>query len=175
MGDPGVALPLTEGNSWEYQQTTLDSAGIVTDSSGLTMTVGAPDTIADVTYHSISNFIFPYLDVTLWTNLPDGVYGISPLPPPPGPSPPNVSQLLSFPTFPGDTLVYRAYTLHTASLSVNIVVPAGSFNCVRYDIYSAGEMVAQLFITPNVGIIKAWRKTGQSRIVEELDSLQVVD
>lgn len=175
--DSGVALPLEEGNMWESQRLTLDASGFVTDSSTIVMSVASRDTFGTEVGYRLNNFLFftivyPPVAV-LWTNKSDGVYDIlgDPLAPS---SPPDVRRALPFPTFPGDSLVYAGLTISTYSLDELTTVITGSFACIRYDVSSGGSLVGQIFIAPNLGIVKAWQQQfGNSRVVDELRSFVV--
>jgi hypothetical protein len=87
-----------------------------------------------------------YPGPVIWTNKSDGLYDIVGRPPPLAP---DVHRALSFPTFPGDSIPYGEYTIRTRTLNEGVIVPAVLFNCVLYDVYSQGILVAQIFLTPS--------------------------
>ena len=175
--DSGVALPLEEGNVWEYQRLTFDENGFLTDSSTLVMSVAARDTFGTEVGYRLDNFLFftivhPPVAVR-WTNKSDGVYDIHGDPLAPS-SPPDVHRALPFPTFPGDSLVYAGLSISTYSINEPITITSGSYECVRYDVFSGGSLVGQIFIAANLGIVRAWQQQfGNSRVVDELRSFEI--
>ena len=169
-----VALPLEEGNMWEYQRLTFDSNGAVTDSSTIVMSVASPDTFGTEIGHRLNNFLFTitFPGVILWANKSDGVYRIlgNPLDPS---TPVDVQRALPFPTFPGDSLVFGGYTIRTQSLDESVAVISGSFTCVRYDVFTNASLVGQISVVPDLGIVKTWQRFGYSTVVDELRSFSL--
>jgi hypothetical protein len=170
----GSVLPLRAGNTWNYEHS-VDTNGVVVNSSLLCMSVGELDTFGTEAGYQIEHFVvgdgIEYLGPVLWANKADGLYDIVGRP---FPLPPALHRALIFPTHVGDTLVFAGYLILTAALEEAVVVAAGIFNCVRYDVFMNNAMVAQVYAAPNVGIIKSWQLTfPRSRRVDKLVSYQL--
>ncbi len=166
-------LPLTTNNSWNFLRRGIDSNGVTVDSSLLSMTVGQPDTLGTEEAYPVSNFPFVFIDPgpLLWANRTGGLYNVIP-----GPTPPSRAfvRVFQYPTAMCDSLRFSGHTIVTASVTEMVTVPAGSFRCVRYDIFQSGTLRGQLFVAPNVGIVKSWQRYfGLSALVDELWTFQV--
>lgn len=166
-------LPLAAGNFWEFRRTGIDSNGVPTDSSSLSMTVGQPDTFGTEKAYPVSNIPFVFVDPgpLLWANKSGGLYNVIPGPFPPAPA---FVRVFQFPTVVGDSSRYSGHTIRTTLVSEQVVVPAGSFTCVRYDIFQGDTLRGRLFFAPNIGIVKVWQRYyAVSALVDELRSYQL--
>jgi hypothetical protein len=155
QNDSGVIWPLATGNTWVYKHTLVDTSRNLFDSSTVSMVVLGKDSNQTFVGYHIRDFIFWFVNpgVLLAANRTDGFYlatwGL--IVPRPAP---NVARGLPYPTFPGDTLTYQGLLITTQRTSTVITVPAGTFECVQFDISSNGESRGTIWASPNVGIVK---------------------
>lgn len=167
-------LPLKTGNTWEYFQQTLDTNGYAIDTSSIIMSVTGPDSIGSFKGYRIRGFFFWIVNPIVFANYPDGLYTAN------GPllvvisgSPTNIERAIAFPTFPGDTLTYSGFLIKTRSVNQPITVKAGNFNCIVYDIIKDNHNLGEIWMTPEVGIIKARQQIGYATEVHELQTFKL--
>ncbi len=164
-------LPLAVGNYWNYESYWVRDNIVVSDSFINQMSIISLDTVKSFIGYKLSNFLLWSWRSTYCSNRSDGLHiavdpDENPPSPPPPPRPLKVGKGLSFPTYPGDTWNFDIYQIRTANLNQFISVPAGEFNCINYQVLEADTLVAELWVTQNIGIIKGIQKnnTGEIRI-----------
>jgi hypothetical protein len=174
QGDPAVIWPIVTGNAWVYEHTMIDTTRSIFDTSTVTMTVLWRDTNQTFVGCYIRDFIFWYLDPggLLAANRADGFYLATWLPSYP-PATPRVARALPYPTFPGDTLTCQGLMITTQSLSTRILVPAGTYYCVKYDVSTNGESVGTIWAAPNIGIVKTSYRVALPTHTYTLQSCQI--
>jgi len=176
--DAGVIMPMAPGDTWNYGSAWFDSTGVVTYSFTVEMSTYGPDTVGSFIGYGFYNFLLWPLSI-LFENEPDGVYSTNDPSAeligtgPSSPQPIEIDKALSYPTYPGDTLTYRGYLIRTQSINEMMTVPAGSFKCIHYDAYSADVLSYQLWLSPNVGMVRVWRKLGPQVRVDSLQTYQL--
>ena len=166
-------IPLATRNSWEFVREWIDTNGVPIDSTSLSMQVSQPDTFGTELAFPVSNFPIVFVNPSplLCANKAGGLYNVIP-----GPNPlsPAFVKLLPFPSTIGDSIVFSGHTIRTTSVNERVVVPAGSFICVRYDIMQYNSLRGRLFVAPKVGIVKAWQRYyAMSAVIDELLSFQI--
>ena len=171
--DQNQILPLATGNTWEFLRSWIDSNGVPVYSSSLLVSVGQPDTFGTEKAYPVANFPFVFVspEPLLCSNRPGGLYIAIP-------APDSLSaafaRLLTFPTNLGDSITFSQHTIRTASVNEHVVVPGGSFTCVRYDIFQSDTLRGKLFVAPNIGIVRVWQRYyAVSALVDEMRSFRL--
>lgn len=171
--DQDQILPLAAGNTWEFLRSWIDSNGVTVYSSSLLMSVGQPDTFGTEKAYPVADFPFVFVspEPLFCSNKPGGLYNAIP-------APDSLSaafaRLLTFPTNVGDSTHFSQHTIRTASVNEHVVVPGGSFTCVRYDIFQSDTLRGQLFVAPNIGIVRAWQRYyAVSALIDEMRSFRL--
>ena len=169
-----VIMPLDTGNTWQYTKTFFSADGVPSDTLVATMTVVRAETLDSFPGFYVDDLIIgpPILDRVILANLVGGLYTataqyVSP------PRPPKISKALPFPTFEGDSLTYFGYGICTRAVSDPVVVPAGAFRCIKYNVISDTDTVAIIWATPNVGLVRVSYLDGFVHELYELRSFHV--
>lgn len=164
-------LPLAVGNYWNYESYLVRDNIVVSDSFINQMSIISLDTVKSFIGYKLINFLMWSWRSTYCSSRGDGLHiavdpDENPPSPPPLPRPLITGKGLSFPTYPGDSWNFDVYQIRTTKLNESISVPAGVFNCIAYQILEADTLVAELWVTQNIGIIKGIQKnnTGELRI-----------
>lgn len=171
--DQREILPLAAGNSWNFLRSWIDTNGVTVDSISLQMTVGQPESLGTERAYPVSNFPFVFVNPSplLCANKAGGLYNVIP-----GPDPLSraFAKVFAYPTSPGELTTIYGYTIRTGTVSEQVVVPSGSYTCVRYDILQSDSLLGQLYVAPGTGIVKSWKRYyGVSALVDELRSFQL--
>jgi len=167
-------LPLKTGNTWQYSYQTLDSGGHAVDTASVIMSVVRFDSIGSFKGYIIRGFYFWFINPVVFANRTDGLYTAN-MPPfisDPAP-PPVIERTIAYPTFSGDTLTYSGYLLKTRSVNQKITVKAGYFTCIVYDIIKDNRNLGEIWMTPNIGIIKSRQQVGLATEVHELQTYKL--
>ena len=162
---------MANNNTWNYRRIWLDSNSVAKDTFSITTKMYGPDTVGTFVGYGIDNFFWPYM-ISLFANFNDGVYTIDNpaylIAPPP---PPKLEKAISYPTRLGDTLTSKGLLVRTKSMNESVSVPAGKFgDCIVYDFYDKGSLVAEAYISPNRGVIRMWARYGTQQQMNELTS-----
>lgn len=165
-------LPLAIGNKWNYQSYWVNNHIIVSDTFFTQMSITSLDTVKSYIGYRLRNFLFWDWRSTYCSNKSDGLHiaidpdenAPIPPPPPPPPRPLIIGKGLSSPTYVGDSWNFDTYQIRTAKLNQSISVPAGVFNCINYEIFEADTLIAELWVTPAIGIIKGLQKYASGEI-----------
>ena len=137
------------------------------------MDVWLKDTVDTFVGYYLNNMIIApvsFLGGTpLVANQSDGLYTaqLSNVAPP---GPPLVARAMPYPTSVGDTLSYLQYKVKTVSISSNVTVPAGTFDCIEYMFLQNGDTVGTIWCKPGLGPIKTWAKYGLVQYTHRLVS-----
>lgn len=160
-------IPLKLNNEWmydiyNYRLNEADSTYVFTDSSSMFMSISKMDTLDSFSGYYIKNFIFdmfmpPYM---IFNNCEGGLFAATQtccfVPSPR----PKIDRVLIFPTAVGDSSKFIGYTIKTRNISDRITVKAGTFDCIIYDVFMNYNLVAGIWASPDVGIIKSWQYFG---------------
>jgi hypothetical protein len=139
----------------------------------LEMTVGQSQSIGTETGFPISNFPIVFVNPAplLCISKIGGLYILTTGA---DPNTPSLVMILPSPTLVGDSAVYYGHVIRTTSLRDSIVVPAGSFSCVRYDVLQSDTLRGRIYVSPEIGIIKCWQRYyGVAALVDELRTYQL--
>ncbi len=166
----GDILPLKVGNSWNYTRTWTRLDSVVVDS--VTMVVRSRDTVLGVSGYNVDNLIIGpiiFLEMYMLDNRSDGLYYVLwALTEPP--SIPSLSKALPFPTHLGEVISFHGYTITTESISDQIMVPAGTYNCVKYVARTDSIVIGTIWSKPNLGLVRTWAKYGLIEYTHQLNS-----
>jgi hypothetical protein len=140
-------IPLEKGNTWYYSGIVYDTLGTIKDNYSLVYDVRG-DTII------FGKKLTPYSGYYV-TNTDSGLLafgGYSLYPAAPYDTVVHYYLLYKYPAKTGDRFDQgrRVGTLDTV-----IVVPAGSYHCIRYMLYYDNVLLYEDYISPGVGLIKS--------------------
>ena len=159
-------IPLAIGNSWSFSTTMYDTLGSIQAQLEITQTVTGDTTL-------FGKRLFKYY--SLWAaNTDSGIisysgYSISSF----SPTDTVASYVLlyKYPARPGDN--FRT-GMSVVSIDTLITVPAGSFNCIKYQSSIYSPLDGYIYIAPGIGIIKTINyyynlKSDPSRLAEIME------
>jgi len=163
-------LPLANGNTWNYGRTFVRADSSVSDTTFITMTASGPDTIEAFIGYRITNLVVLPIGAVLLANHPDGIYAKDDPSSYPQPSPITpVLKFLKYPTTVGDTLTYKNLLIRTKNTFEAVTATAGTFSCYHYEVLD-DSLVAEVWLSPGVGLVRSWIQIGSSKRFEDLRS-----
>jgi hypothetical protein len=169
----GDIFPLKVGNSWNYTRTWTRLDSVVVDS--VTMVVRSRDTVLGVSGYNVDNLIIGpvfFLEMYMLDNRSDGLYYVlwALMDPP---SVPVLSKALPFPTHIGEVISFHGYTITTESINDKIMVPAGTYDCIKYVARSDTVVVGTIWSKPDLGPVQTWAKYGLIEYTHQLNSFSI--
>jgi len=69
----------------------------------------------------------------------------------------DVDMIAQYPTYEGDSTIFKDYIFITESLDETIVVEGGTFHCIKYHGIHGSVEIGDIWFSPGVGIIKSWQ------------------
>ena len=178
--DTSVILPLHIGNSWTYRAVDIAANGDTIRNAIDTAVVAASQTIGSGIFFRISNLpvsvgMILSWHITQYANKDFGLIGIvEPDKIIVGPPPPLVvDTVLLYPTKVGDEHDLQRFKVRTAAKNLVVQTSVGTFQAYQYDVFSDTSLVTQIWMAPNIGIVKSWQRFGFAQSYRFLISYQV--
>ena len=143
-----VLMPLNVGNQWTYQNTMVDSSGVVRFSSTIIYKIFRDTLIQNEKWYLYGTNTTP----SAWmANRADGLWIM--------PAPGNISQSRVWYKYPANVndswIVFNA-AVTLAAANISLTVPLGTFSCLQYTVSdtSSGAGLETIYFAPGKGIIK---------------------
>lgn len=172
-----LLIPLSDNNTWNYKGTWFNKDEIPTYTFTQTMTAAGPDTAGSFVGYKLKNCPL-WIWSMIYANKPDGLYLIEssefdPVRVGGVKKEPKVEKALTFPTLPGDELIFREFSIRTRSIKEKVSVPAGEFDCVVYEAYYDGTLNTEMYFAPDIGLVKLVTFQNTDKRIVVLASYQI--
>jgi hypothetical protein len=156
----GDIWPLKVGNLWRAQVVEYDTNAVVISTDTLVLEVAKDTIIHNETFYIITVNGVRDPEVPPLTERSDGIYWYWSLPD-------TIALCLKYPAAVNDWFYWGNDSAVVVSTNISVTVPAGTFSCYQYDIYSSPSQLKQSsYYSPYYGPVKSeeYSKTQGGRL-----------